>query len=122
MCYHRSNYKIYKHGGALYMSVYSIFDEYGLDNCKIELVEIFPCTSKMELCRKEGEYIQASVCVNKIIASSTVSEKKTKHITKLIKIKCVRDKKHYLHVSYVVDNVTQLVNQDIIASSCIRKH
>ena len=75
MCHHRSKYKIYKNGGTLYMSVYSIFDEYGLDNCKIELVEEYPCKSKMELCRKEGEYIQANVCVNKIIAGRTVSEK-----------------------------------------------
>jgi hypothetical protein len=40
------------------VSVYVIFDEFGVENRKIELVELFPCASKMELERKEGECIK----------------------------------------------------------------
>ena len=38
---------------------------------KIELVEEFSCNSKMELDRKEGEWIRKTECVNKVIAGRT---------------------------------------------------
>tara|TARA_R100000951_G_C2545894_1_gene150833 strand:+ start:43 stop:609 length:567 start_codon:yes stop_codon:yes gene_type:complete len=41
---------------------------------KIELIEEFPCNSKAELERREGKYIKANKCVNKIIAGRTQKE------------------------------------------------
>ena len=41
-------------------SVNSIFNKYGFENCKIELVENFPCTSKEELVKREGHYIKTT--------------------------------------------------------------
>lgn len=32
-----------------------LFDEVGCENCKIELIELFPCNSKLELIKREGE-------------------------------------------------------------------
>jgi hypothetical protein len=47
---------------------------YGLDNCKIELVELYSCSSKEELRQKEGEYIKNNECVNKHVAGRTQVE------------------------------------------------
>jgi hypothetical protein len=54
--------------------VYDIFDEYGLENCKIELVELFPCTCKAELEAREGFYIKNNECVNRITVGRTQKE------------------------------------------------
>ena len=56
------------------ITVFNIFDEYGPDNCKIELVELYPCNSKIELERREGHYIKDNECVNRIIVGRTKLE------------------------------------------------
>jgi hypothetical protein len=38
----------------------------------IELIELFPCNSKEELNKKEGEHIRANNCVNKVVAGRTI--------------------------------------------------
>lgn len=58
------------------ITVFSIFNEYGLENCKIELVELFPCNDKKDLTKREGFYIKSNECVNKIIAGRTPKEYK----------------------------------------------
>ena len=45
-----------------FRSVNYIFDKFGFENCKIELVENFPCNSKEELTKREGFYIQSNDC------------------------------------------------------------
>tara|TARA_R110000803_G_scaffold55976_1_gene113074 strand:- start:130 stop:777 length:648 start_codon:yes stop_codon:yes gene_type:complete len=46
----------------------------GLGDAKIELLEEYPCNNKMELDKKEGEYIRKLDCVNKIIVGRTKKE------------------------------------------------
>ena len=42
---------------------------------KIELIELFPCKTRTELCRREGEIIKATLnCCNKFIAGRTIKE------------------------------------------------
>jgi hypothetical protein len=53
----RSAFHILKHGDAY-----------------IELVENFPCESKEELCKREGEYQKDNTCVNEQIAGRTKTE------------------------------------------------
>ena len=92
MARHRSNYKTYKNAGkGDNITVYKIFDEFGIENCKIELVELCPCASKMELERKEGEYIKNNECVNKIIAGRTAKEWAKDHPDQVR----VKSKKYY---------------------------
>ena len=56
MAKHRYKYKIYTTSGEhIKVSCYDIFDEYGIENCTIELVEYFSCETKDELFRREGE-------------------------------------------------------------------
>ena len=80
MVEHRNKYKQYKAGGkAGYISAYDLFDEFGIDNCIIELVEKYPCQSRDELHRKEGEIIQASDCVNKRVVCQAKEEGRDEH-------------------------------------------
>ena len=74
---HRSKYRMYKEAQNRIhdlVSVYHIFDEYDVHNCKIELVESYPCDNIYELHRKEGEYIRNNECVNKLIAGRSPKE------------------------------------------------
>ena len=68
MAKHRISYNQFKKNNYSYNTVFDIFDEYGLENCKIELVEDFPCNNKRELLKREGFHIQGTECVNKYIA------------------------------------------------------
>ena len=53
----------------------AMFEEFGMENCKIELVENYPCNSKEELNAREGFYIQNNECVNKLVAGRTQTER-----------------------------------------------
>ena len=53
-----------------------IFDEYGIENCKIELIETHPCKTQEELLQREGHYIQTLECVNKTVVGRSKDEKK----------------------------------------------
>ena len=46
-------------------TVFTIFNKYGFENCKIELVKLFPCANRYFLEDEEQYYIQNDVCVNK---------------------------------------------------------
>ena len=76
MAEHRKRYKQFKNGlrDRPETTVSKLFDKYGLENCRIELEELFPCNSKMELDKREGEYIRTCKCVNKLITGRTRQE------------------------------------------------
>jgi hypothetical protein len=71
---HRSYYKIYKQDKYHFVSSFILFDKYGLENCKIELVEDYECKTKEELHQREGWWIKNNPCVNKTIAGRTKKE------------------------------------------------
>ena len=56
-------------------SSFIIFEKYGIEKCKIELVELFPCNSLEELRAREGYYIRNNNCVNKNIPDRNSSER-----------------------------------------------
>ena len=74
MTAHRKDYIYWKSETVKFTSSYLLFDEYGLDNCFIELLEAKPCSSRDELTQLEGGYIRNLVCVNKNIAGRTNKE------------------------------------------------
>lgn len=76
MSKHKAHYIMYKDNRRNNLTLFTIFDEYGVENCKIELVELFPCNSKIELEKQEGYYIKNNDCVNKMIAGRTQKEYK----------------------------------------------
>ena len=74
MSRHRAKYREYNKTQKSFYSSFILFDKYGIENCKIELVEIYPCDSKDELTRKEGQWIKNVDCVNKCVAGRTKKE------------------------------------------------
>jgi len=48
----------YNHKRKCNYEIYKAFEELGNENFYIELVELFPCSCKEELHKKEGEYIR----------------------------------------------------------------
>jgi len=77
---HKSNFKRWKNGKYSYTSSYDII-KYG--DAYIELLELFPCSCKMELCRREGELIRSMDCLNKRIAGRTDKEYRDENKDKL---------------------------------------
>jgi hypothetical protein len=42
-----------------------LFEKYGSDNLKIELIENYPCESDLELRERENYYLKRNYCINK---------------------------------------------------------
>ena len=73
---HREGYSTYNRGKTnTRISVFDLFDEFGVKDCKIELIENCPCYHKEELLRREGHYIKNIDCINKNIPHRTEEEK-----------------------------------------------
>ena len=79
MTVHRNHYKHWKHNKRSPITSFLLFEEYGLDNCYIELLEAKECLSKDELNQLEGKYIRVLVCVNKNITGRTLKEYRNDH-------------------------------------------
>jgi len=75
---HKRNYKKWLNKTTNYTSSFKLIEK-DFENCYIELVENYPCNSKNELCRREGEIIRATTCVNKCIAGRTDKEYREDH-------------------------------------------
>jgi hypothetical protein len=71
---HRCNYKKWKKGGKN-CSSFDLFDRFGVENCKIILLEEYPCDSIMKLLMKEREWFEKIECCNKVIPYRSVEEK-----------------------------------------------
>ena len=73
MATHRGDYKKWLAGGNK-ITVMDIFETYGIENCRIILIELYPCNSKDELHKQEAHYIKMIDCVNKYIPGRTQAE------------------------------------------------
>ena len=72
MARHRAKYKHFLKGGeVLNTRSFDLFNEYGVENCKIELIQYFKCDTLQELRRREGEHIKNTECVNKRVEGRT---------------------------------------------------
>jgi hypothetical protein len=74
MAYHKRDYNRWKNGKHNKVTVYDIFDKYGVHNCNIYLIENCPCNTKDELNSKEGHYIRTLECINRYIPDRTLQE------------------------------------------------
>lgn len=90
MSSHRYGYKKWKEGNNDKTMSYEIFDEYGIDNCKITLLEDCSHISKEEAHDREAFYIQSSDCINRYIP-----RRKPKQYRQDNKDKLSHDKKEY---------------------------
>ena len=55
-------------------ALYSKMNEYGFDKFFIELIEDYPCNSKIELGAREGHWIKERGALNKVIQGRTPQE------------------------------------------------
>ena len=74
MAEHRKHFRQYKERSRHITTSVGLFEEYGVENCKIELIEEFPCDTKEQLLKQEGHYIRHTECVNRCIAGRTRAE------------------------------------------------
>ena len=79
---HKCNFRQYKNGAIKYMTSYKIL-EYGDEY--MELLESYPCNSKIELHKREGELIRQykDVCVNICVAGRTKKQYKMENKEKI---------------------------------------
>ena len=68
---HGADYKIYVGEKKNLTTVYKIFNEYGNENCKLDLVANYPCHSKQALLKRDGFHIQSTEGVNRCVAGTT---------------------------------------------------
>ena len=69
---HVYSYKVWCNGKPmLKCSAFDIFEEFGVENVKIEEIEKYPCNDRDELLAREGYYIQNTDCNNKKVAGRT---------------------------------------------------
>ena len=72
---HKLAYNHWKSGKGNFVTSFKLFDmSDDLNDVKIELIELHPCNSKMELLRKEGEYVRITQCLNKVIPGRTIQQ------------------------------------------------
>jgi hypothetical protein len=60
-------------------SAWELFDESGLENCIITLIETYPCKSKDELNARERYWIEKTKCVNKCLPGRSKEEYNSTH-------------------------------------------
>ena len=71
---HRYHYKKRKMQKFNNCTSFKVFDKYGVDNCKITLLETVNVNSKDELLSRESHYIKKLNCVNKYVPNRTLKE------------------------------------------------
>ena len=74
MVQHRTSYKIWKNTNEKFITSCLIFDEYGIENCFIELIESKICFTKDEVVQLENKYLRDLDCVNKNKLGRNTSE------------------------------------------------
>ena len=79
MTTHRYSYQSWKRTNKNKISSFILFDEYGIENCLIELLEAKECKDIHEARQLEGGYIRTLECVNKVIAGRSVKDSRTEY-------------------------------------------
>lgn len=71
MANHRDHYRRYVNKNIIDTTSYKILQ---YDDAYIELIENYPCNSKEELNKREGQHIRKNNCVNRIIPGRAIQE------------------------------------------------
>lgn len=82
MAEHQRKYKQYINGTTTYQSSFDCVED---PDCRIELLESYPCNNRDELSKCEGKWIRETECVNRKIEGRTRDERRAEqkeHIAK----------------------------------------
>ena len=103
---HRGQYNEWKNGKRREKTTsFNLFDKYGIDMCKIILIENVNASNYDELASREAYYIRTLKCVNKVIPLRTGVEYYKDNEEK---IKEYREKNKEKQKEYYEDNKTEL--------------
>ena len=109
MCKHRSKYKTLAETKPNRYCSFVMFQEFGVENCKIELIENYPCNSKEELIAREGYHMKNNDCVNKRFAGQTPSER-NKHYYDTHQAHMQEYRRNRLETHHDIDNAAKLAS------------
>ena len=84
MAKHRFDYKKWQNGEKSFGSSFEMFEEFGVENVMMVLIEKFPCDDREELQAREGYHIKNNECINKRIAGRTDREYYQDHREKIL--------------------------------------
>jgi hypothetical protein len=62
---HKCAYTQWKNKKYAHSTVFDLFDKYTVNNCNIDLLEMYPCNTNKELTSREGYYILNNPHINK---------------------------------------------------------
>ena len=71
---HKKNFKLFNNPDSKYNKYCASYEVLKCEDYRIDLLENYSCINKLELNKKEGEYIKNNVCVNKVIPGRTMKE------------------------------------------------
>ena len=74
MTAHRTDYKRFLNEKGANVRSFKLFEKYGIENCKIILLELVNANTKDELLAREAHYIKSVACVNKMVPLQTSKE------------------------------------------------
>jgi len=109
MTSHRGDYGKWKNGKRDKIRSFCLFEKYGIENCKIILLENCPCDSKDELLSKESFYIRSLKCINKIVPDRTVQEYRKDN----------KERIAYIKKQYRENNIEKIKDQEKLRKSVI---
>ena len=107
---HKDHHIEHKKGKRNFTTSSILFDEFGIENCKIIWIKNYPCNSKKELDAEEGRIQQETECVNKYQAGRSGEQWR-------------KDKKEHLQEyqkQYAINNPEkrQLRNATVLECEC----
>ena len=88
---HKHDYKLWKDNLRTNIKSFDLFEKYGVDNCRIVLLESFNPIDKDELNQKELYYIQKNNCVNKNIPGRTKQKYYNDNRNKILEHKNIKN-------------------------------
>ena len=98
MAKHKNDYEHYlSDNKSSKTMVYILFEKYGVENCKIVLLENYKCSSRDELRMREQHYLDQLCCVNRNKAFRSIDDKRASSRRSRAKFKDIRNaqKKEY---------------------------
>jgi hypothetical protein len=75
MAHHVWSYKNRESRKEQSTTAWKIFDRYGVENCKIELIEACVCETADDKTEREAHYIMTTPCVNRNMPGRRISRK-----------------------------------------------
>lgn len=120
--------RAYRNNKKRVCSVNTLFDKYGINGCKVKLIENFPCDNRKELLERESYFFGKLLCVNKV--NPYVTPEQSKERVKKWQLEHTEHRKKYMD-EYVLKNYDTLSkkkleykkeNKEKIAGQQLEKH